>query len=90
MSFEKRSIKSIAQLHSCVTFAATVPVLLPVRSACGSFFLNKVHKNTPSMALCHVYFKTQIFYYPLLNPGKDKLRTKDYEKEICFRRCLCN
>lgn len=42
------------------------------------------------MALCHVYFKTQIFYYPLINPGKDKLRTKDYEKEICFRRCLCN
>ena len=39
MSFEKKSIKSIAQLHNCVTFASTVPVLHTIRTAGGSFFL---------------------------------------------------
>lgn len=62
MSFEKRSIKSIAQLHNCVTFAATVPVLLPVRSACGSFFLSKTHNNTPSMPLCDAHLEGFFVY----------------------------
>ena len=44
------------------TFAATVPVLLPVRSACGSFFLNKTHKNTPSMPLCDAHLEGFFFY----------------------------
>ncbi len=62
MSFEKKSIKCIAQLRNCVIFASTVPVLLPVRSACGSFFLNKTHKNTPSMPLCEAHLEGFFFY----------------------------
>ncbi len=44
------------------TFASTVPVLLPVRSACGSFFLNKTLNNTPSMPLCDAHLEGFFFY----------------------------
>jgi len=53
MSFEKKSIKSIAQLRNCVTFAATVPVLLPACSAYGSVSSKvlETNNNTPPMPL---------------------------------------
>jgi hypothetical protein len=42
--------KSIAYSKEFTTFASTVPVLLPVRSACGSFFVHSALKKYTSPA----------------------------------------
>jgi hypothetical protein len=41
MSENKNFVKHVAIDTFSITFAPTVPVLLPVRSACGSFFYKK-------------------------------------------------
>jgi len=41
----------MTDLEKNITFAPTVPVLLPVRSANGSFFMTTILYNTPPMPL---------------------------------------
>jgi len=36
--FTKNSVKMFAIVDNCCTFAPTVPVLLPIRTACGSSY----------------------------------------------------
>jgi hypothetical protein len=42
MSENKNFVKDVANDTFCITFVPTVPVLLPVRSAYGSFFLQQM------------------------------------------------
>jgi hypothetical protein len=42
MRDNKNFVANVANDTFCITFAPTVPVLLPVRSAYGSFFLQKM------------------------------------------------
>jgi hypothetical protein len=44
MRWSKKNIKYFAELHNCVTFALTVPVLHTIRTAGGSFFLYRYAK----------------------------------------------
>ena len=53
MKSEKIFLKLIEKSCNCMTFAATVPVLLTVGSACGSFLRESIftYDNTPPMPL---------------------------------------
>lgn len=57
--------KSIVKPKELATFTLTVPVLLPVRSACGSFFVHSAHNKCTS----HVYLRSTLeafFLFSLL------------------------
>jgi uncharacterized membrane protein YgcG len=58
----KKIKEMFTESKNSITFAPTVPVLLPVRSACGSFFLNKIQNNTPSMPLFEAHLEGFFVY----------------------------
>lgn len=49
--------EDVASDTFCITLVPTVPVLLPVRSAYGSFFytIHTIHSNTPPMSLADAH-----------------------------------
>jgi len=53
--------------QKCIIFALTVPVLLPFRSANGSFYLKvrNTNNNTPSMPLYDAHLGGFFFYTPI-------------------------
>lgn len=53
----KHVVITVANGDNCITFVPTVPVLLPVRSACGSFFLTSFIHNTPLLPLNEAHWR---------------------------------
>lgn len=66
--FLKNSVKIIAIVEKCCTFAPTVLVLLPIRTACGSstkkVYLTK--DNIPSRLTSVAHLGGLLFYKPLV------------------------
>jgi hypothetical protein len=65
--FSKNIINMVANVEKFCTFASTVPVLLPIRTACGSstkkVYLTK--DNTPSRLTSVAHLGGLLFYRPL-------------------------
>lgn len=66
MSFEKKSIKSIAQIHNCVTFASTVLAThkserIAYQGESFAFIGFNNQNNTPSMPLCDAHLEGFFF-----------------------------